>query len=240
MKPETSCTPCVSLLGRPGVTILGVEDGPGAPLRVHIEVIMRPVGCESCGVVAHVKDRHIVEVVDVSIGPRAVRLVWHKRRFRCPEPGCEVRTWTENDPRIATRGRSTSDRVGRWMTEQVGRNARSVSDVARDLSCDWHTVNNAVLAYGTALVDDDPHRSGEVNALGLDKVAFAKLAPWKRVQFSTSIVDVRRGQLLDVVPGRKADGPSEPAVRGQVSVRARGHLNHQQTLRSCKLHLRSA
>ena len=207
MNTEPICTRCLSLVGLPGVTILDVEDIPGAPLRVHIELTKRTVGCESCGVVAHVKDRPVVELVDVSIGRRPMRLVWHKRRFRCPEPSCPTGTWTEDEPSIAPKGHSTSDRVGRWMTEQVGRNARSVSDVARDLACDWHTVNKAVLSYGTALVDDDPDRFGAVHALGLDEVAFAKLAPWHRVQFSTSIVDVGRGQLLDVVPGRKAEEP---------------------------------
>ena len=33
-----------------------------------------------------------------------------------------------------------TDRAGRWVTEQVGRNGRSVSEVARELDCDWHTV----------------------------------------------------------------------------------------------------
>lgn len=207
MNPEPICTRCLSLVGLPGITILDVQDVANAPLRVHIELTKRTVGCESCGVVAHVKDRPVVELVDLSIGRRPTRLVWHKRRFRCPEPSCATGTWTEDEPTIAPRGHSTSDRVGRWVTEQVGRNARSVSDVARDLACDWHTVNKAVVAYGTALVDDDPDRFGEVTALGLDEVAFARLAPWRRVQFSTSIVDVRRGQLLDVVPGRRAEEP---------------------------------
>lgn len=54
------------------------------------------------------------------------------------------------------------------MTRQVGLHGRSVSDVAGELACDWHTVNNAVQAYGAALVDD-PARIGAVNALGLDE-----------------------------------------------------------------------
>ena len=47
---------------------------------------------------------------------------------------------------------------------------RSVNEVAVELACDWHTVNDTVVAYGTALVDDDPDRFGEVSALGLDEV----------------------------------------------------------------------
>ena len=45
-----------------------------------------------------------------------------------------------------------TDRAGRWVTEQVGRFARSVPEVATELGCDWHTVNDAVVAYGEVLV----------------------------------------------------------------------------------------
>jgi transposase len=30
---------------------------------------------------------------------------------------------------------------------------RTVSEVADELGCDWHTINDAVIAYGAALVD---------------------------------------------------------------------------------------
>ncbi len=36
-------------------------------------------------------------------------------------------------------------RAGRFVTHQVGAHARSVSEVAEDLGCNWHTVNNAVV-----------------------------------------------------------------------------------------------
>jgi hypothetical protein len=101
-----------------------------------------------------------------------------------------------------------TDRAGRWATEQVGRCARSVSEVAKELGCDWHTVNDAVLRYGEALVDD-PDRFGTVSALGLDEVLFARRGSFHTKEFATSIVDVRRGQLLDIVPGRRAKGPME-------------------------------
>jgi hypothetical protein len=99
-----------------------------------------------------------------------------------------------------------TDRAGRWITEQVGRNARSVSEVARELGCDWHTVNDAVIAYGTALVDH-PDRFGIVEALGLDEVLMVRRGPWHRQEFSTQLVDVGHGQLLDVVPGRSSTEP---------------------------------
>ncbi len=79
--------------------------------------------------------------------------------------------------------------------------------MGKELGCDWHTVNDAVLAYGQAL-PQDPDRFGVVEALGLDEVAFLREAPYYRTQFSTSIVDVKNAQLLDVVPGRSGKEPT--------------------------------
>ena len=54
---------------------------------------------------------------------------------------------------------------------QVGRYGRSVAEVADELGCAWHTVNDAVVAYGEALIDDDPGRIGTVSALGAGRDA---------------------------------------------------------------------
>ena len=89
----------------------------------------------------------------------------------------------------------------------MGGHGRSVSEVAGELGCAWHTVNDAVIAYGEALVDDDPERIGTVTALGLDETLFCRTGPYRRQSWSTSIVDVAGGRLLDVVEGRTAAGP---------------------------------
>jgi transposase len=41
----------------------------------------------------------------------------------------------------------------------------------------------------------------------LDETLRCRLGPWRHQQWTTQIVDVRRGQLLDVVEGRSAQGP---------------------------------
>ena len=101
------------------------------------------------------------------------------------------------------------------MTEQVGRWGRTVNEVAVELGCDWHTVNDAVIAYGTVLVDD-PDRIGQPTALGLDETLFCRQGPWRSQCWSTSIVDVGTGRLLDVVAGRSAAEPCRwLAARGE-------------------------
>jgi hypothetical protein len=77
---------------------------------------------------------------------------------------------------------------------------------AADLGCGWHEVMDAVTAYGQALIDD-PARFTDVAALGLDETLRCRLGEGRRQQWTTQIVDVGAGQLLDVVAGRTATGP---------------------------------
>ncbi len=195
---------CEVLVGLPDVEVLGVLDAPVA--HIHVESKTARPQCPDCGAAAHLKDTRPVMLVDLPCFGRPTRLVWHKRRWRCPDVACGRGSWTEEDARIAAPRVAMSDRAGRWATAQVGRCARSVYEVARELDCDWHTVNDAVVAYGEALVDD-PDRFGIVAALGMDEALMVRRGPFHRQEFSTQIVDVGRGQLLDIVPGRSSAEP---------------------------------
>jgi transposase len=195
------------MIDLPDVVFLGLEIEPSGDLVVHVEGRSARAFCEQCGIAARVKERPVVSLIDLPVYARRSRLVWHKRRFSCPDECCPRLSWTEEDSRIGAPRMTMTDRAARWVTEQVGRFARTVAEVARQLGCDWHTVNDTVLAYGEALVDDDPNRYGSVSALGLDEVLFVRLGRFHRREFSTQIVDVSRGQLLDVVPGRSGKEP---------------------------------
>ena len=202
---------CELLVGLPDVNVLGVDDDRGEPLRVHIETRTVRPGCPRCDGVVWRKDHDEVELVDLPAFGRPARLILHKRRWECPERSCPVRSFTEQAPLIVSARGVMTDRAGRWVTGQVGRLGRTVAEVARELGCDWHTVNDAVISYGEALIDDDPDRIGEVTALGLDETLFCRLGRWRTQHWCTSIVDVTAGggaQLLDVVSGRSATGPS--------------------------------
>jgi len=144
-----------------------------------------------------------VVLVDLPVFGRPTRLVWRKQRWRCTACG---RSWCDEDLEIATARCALTTRAARWVTVQVGRNGRAVSDVARDLGCGWHAVMDAVVAVGEQLIDH-PDRIGPVNALGLDETLFARVGRFRTQLWSTQIVDVRRGQLLDVVAGRSAVEP---------------------------------
>jgi transposase len=196
---------CELLVGLPDVDVLGVIDVAGRPIEVHVETRGDRPSCPGCGGRVVVKDRPPVRLVDLPCFGRPARLVWRKHRWACSVGSCPVGSWTAQDARIAAARVAMTDRAGRWVTEQVGRWGRTVNEVAVELGCDWHTVNDTLIAYGTPLIDD-PARIGDVRAVGLDEVLFAREGPWRTQVWSTSIADVEHGQLLDVIEGRSAAG----------------------------------
>jgi transposase len=212
---------CELLLGLPDVRILGVEDIPGGPLIVSIEQTADRPACVGCGDRPVVMDRDWVSLIDLPAFGRRTTLRWSKVRWECTNQSCAMRSWTWMDPRIAAAQQRMTDRAGRWATLQVGYHGRSVSEVAHDLGCDWHTIMDAVIAYGEPLVDD-PGRIGDTDALGLDETLFCKTGRYRTQNWSTSIVDVRNKVLLDVVEGRGGIEPCRwidarpPAWRHQI------------------------
>lgn len=196
---------CELLVGLPDVSVNGVGEWPSW-LRIEITRRAERPMCPGCGGGVHDHGRRDVVLVDLPVFGRPARLVWSKQRWRCPNPTCRVATWSEVDDRIAPARAAITDRAGRWATFQVGRHGRSVAEVATDLACDWHTIMDAVIHFGTPLVDD-PNRIGDVVALGLDETLFCRQGRWRVQCWSTQIVDVTRGQLLDVVAGRNAAEP---------------------------------
>ena len=211
---ETDATRmCALLVGLPDVNVLAVDDeNPAAPLRVHVETRVEVAGCAGCGTRAQLKDRRGVSLVDLAAFGRRAVLVWHKRRWSCPDEHCEVGTFTEVDRRIAAPRAKLTDRATRWATVQVGRAGRTVSEVAVELGCDWHTVMDAVAVYGTALLAADTARIDGTTALGLDETLFVRRGQRHTKSWATSIVDVggdgRAPKLIEVIEGRTAKAVS--------------------------------
>ena len=141
--------------------VVGVDEWPSW-LRIVIATALGPPIC--CGVVAHRHGVREVELVDLPVSGRPARLVWRNQRWCCPT--CR-RAWTGQDPQIASARCGLTTRAARWATVQIGRHGRTVSEVAADLGCDWHTVMDAVAAYSQPLIGD-PHRFGAVSAVGPD------------------------------------------------------------------------
>src|SRR2546430_12644944 len=91
-----------ALLGLDGFRVLGVGDLDGEVV-VLVETTAERVGCRGCGVLAEAQDRMEVEVRDLACFGRPARLLWAKRRWRCREPLCDTKTWTEETAHVSPR-----------------------------------------------------------------------------------------------------------------------------------------
>lgn len=187
-----------AMLGLPGFRVLGVEER-ACEVVIRIELDAELVGCPGCGVVARSHDRMTVEYRDLAAFGRPARLVWVKRRFRCEEPACGMRTWTESSPAFSARCLLT-DRAGVECCLQVGLNARPVAQMARELGVSWDTVMAAVREHGEPLIDDS-ERVGEVTALGVDETSWLTATKDHPTLFATGLIDIGAKRVIDVVPG---------------------------------------
>ena len=127
---------CEILVDLLDVNIRGVEGRHREQVIVHIECRSAVVGCPECGVVARVKDRRAVTLVDLPMNRRPTRIIWHKRWFFCPDFTCPKGSWSEVDTRIAFPRHLVTDRAGRWLTRQIGKCGRSVQEITEELGCD--------------------------------------------------------------------------------------------------------
>ncbi len=64
---------------------------------------------------------------DLAVAGRPAVLGWRKRVWRCPEPDCEVKTWTERRDDVARPRRSMTERARVDVYSQVDRDGRSVA-----------------------------------------------------------------------------------------------------------------
>ena len=190
-----------ALLGLDGFRVLAVEETP-SEVTVTVETVDGIVGCPSCGVRAEAKDRIRVDIRDLPCFGRPARLVWLKRRWRCVDPDCAAKTWTEGSEHVAARAVLTL-RAGAEATRQVGELALPVAVVARELGVCWWTVMDAVVLHGTPLVED-PKRVKKVRALGIDETSFLSATPEHRTIYVTGLVDLKRKRMIDLVEGNAA------------------------------------
>ena len=75
-------------------------------------------------------------------------------------------------------------------------------EVADELACDWHTVNDAVTTYGEALLEADRKRLNRTSAIGLDETAFVKANAASHTHYATTVADVENHQIIDILPTR--------------------------------------
>jgi transposase len=189
-----------ALVGLKDVRVLRYER-IGPDVELMIEQVLEEVRCPTCGRVAEVKERPVVRYVDLPVYGVPMHLAWKKHRMRCRNERCPTKSWTVGDHRIAAKNCLLTTRAAKWATIQVG-TGRTVSEVAGELDCDWHTVNDAVTTYGEALLEADRRRLNQTSAIGLDETSFVRLGPYKHTSFATTVADVENHQIIDILPSR--------------------------------------
>jgi transposase len=188
------------MLGLPGFVVLAVSEYAGE-LEQAVQTTAGEGWCPGCGARARLHDRRPSWVRDLPAAGRPVTLVWVKRVWRCVEPLCMTRTWTETSEAIRPRA-SWTERARAEACRQVGQDGQTVAQVAACFGVGWATVMAAVREYGQPLIDD-PDRLDGVHTLGVDETAFLAATPTTGTTFATGIVALNgRARLLDVVEGR--------------------------------------
>jgi transposase len=212
------------MLGLPGFVLLAVSEHDGE-LEYAVETYEAMTGCPVCGVVARLHDRRRVDVRDLPAGGRPVTLVWIKRVWRCMESECPKQTWTETSEAIRPRA-SMTERARREACRRVGQDGDTVAKVAAQFGVGWQAIMNAIIEYGTPLVDD-PARLDGVTRLGVDETAFLSANACHATLFATGIVDLTgAARLLDIVEGRSGKALSDwvserdPSWRERIEVAA--------------------
>jgi transposase len=204
------------LLGLDGFQVVSAEL-VGGEWQLGVQTTATVIGCAGCGVRATPHGRRTVRVRDLPIGGRPVVLAWSKRLWRCREPACGVRTWTEQAAAIGPRAVLTQ-RARAEACRRVGKDAHAVAAVARDLGVGWATIMRAVRDYGTPLLED-PTRLDGVTTLGLDETSFLKATRRAPTRYVTGLVDLEGGRLLDLVADR-----TRAAVAGWLGARTHDWL----------------
>jgi len=87
--------------------VAGVSELVDGELWLWVETVADVVGCSGCGTRAVGHGRSVTLVRDLPMAGRPTVLVWSKRRWRCPEADCGMRTWSETTPEIAPRAALT-------------------------------------------------------------------------------------------------------------------------------------
>jgi transposase len=190
-----------ALVGLKDVRVLAYERW-GPRVELAIEQRTGVVLCPTCGCRAEVKERPVVHYVDLPVYGTPMSLAWRKHRMRCADESCPKRSWVLEDHRIAAKHCLLTTQAAKWATRQVG-GGRTVSEVAAELACDWHTVNDAVITYGEALLEADRKRLNKTTAIGLDETSFVKLGDYVHTHYATTVADVENHQIIDILPTRK-------------------------------------
>ena len=127
--------------------------------------------CPSCGVLSvSLKGLVCTRPRDIPYGARVLRLIWHKRRWRCKERLCPRASFTESLPAVRQRSRLTT-RLRTELGYAIAEQGRVVSESAAHYGVDWSIVHAAFVARVKAPLSAP---LPQVKVLGIDETRRGK------------------------------------------------------------------
>lgn len=160
--------------------------------------------CRRCGCQGWPRDTVTRRLSHLPLGWRPTILLVTLRRYRCS--GCG-HVWRQDITAAAAPRARLSRQAVLFALKSVVIDRLSIARIAQLLDAAWHTVNDAVLAAGRALLINDPARLDGIGVIGVDEHCWRHTRRGGR--FVTVIIDltpVREGsgpaRLLDMVEGR--------------------------------------
>ncbi|WP_453984344.1 ISL3 family transposase [Brevibacterium casei] len=223
------CSNCDLLAGLTGLHVTAVEFNHDlGSLTVSVESPPTVMGCVSGGVIAHSRGRRDVMLVDAPCFDRPVKLMWRKRTWRCTEPACPTKAFTEQDEQVARPRALLTTRACWWAINQIRREHASIHGIARQLGTTWNTVWTSIEPLLKKMADDESRFAG-VKRLGVDEHVWHHVSEFpidnggRGPKLLTGMVDLTpdengkpKARLLDLVPGRSGKAYSDwLAERGE-------------------------
>jgi transposase len=200
------------LLGLDGLAVTAVDDGVDGPVVHLVTADERARWCPECGTRSRrSKGRRTTRPRDLPVGGRRPQLAWHKRRWRCDEPACPRRSFTEAVTCVPARKRLTV-RLRAAAGAVVADHGRTIMQSARDHEVSSPVVAAAFTDHAVRVLPDQPD---PVRVLGIDEVRRGRpkwvldesTGTWLTAvdRWHVGLVDLSNGQgLLGQVEGRTA------------------------------------
>ena len=164
------------LLGIEGLAVVSVVEVEGVREVHAVTDDPTAAACPACGVISNAVKGHAVSSPrDLPYGPAPIRLVWHKRRWRCREPLCERSSFTESLRAIPARSRLTA-RLRHECGAGIADRFTCVASAAVHYGVSWRTAHAAYVRHvAGALAAPLP----PVTVLGIDEIRRGKVR-WVR------------------------------------------------------------